>query len=375
MDEVQYKRDIEEPNDVLEGDEPNSIEFWEKKQRELITSVVDYNLTTLSDLITSKAIDLAPEYQRRFRWDPVRQSKLIESLLMNVPVPPIFLNEDTYGQYSVIDGKQRLNSIHEFMRGRLRLSGLEIFSDINGATFDDLPLKLQTVVKTRPTLRVIIILRQSDEDVKFEVFQRLNTGGVRLNPQEIRNSTCTGTLNNLIIDLSVNKGFHRLLGIKNKEKSAIYQEMRDAEFVLRYFTFRDTWQSFKGGMRRCMDRYMATNRHLSDTDIDLMRGDFLNTLNVVEAGFGPHAFHRWQPERGQWRQQVLASLYDAQMFACRGLDSQLVQAKQDEIVTAMKGLCSKTKFRQAIDSATNTPTYFRDRINFLSQELAAILDQ
>jgi len=292
---------------------------------------------------------------------------------MNVPVPPIFLNEDEFGQYSVIDGKQRLNCIYEFFRGRLRLTGLEVFSDINGATFFDLPVRLQKVLKTRPTLRAVIILRQSDEDIKFEVFQRLNTGGVRLNPQEIRNSSYTGNLNNLILNLSENKQFHRLLGIKNKDKSAIYQEMRDAEFVLRYFTFRDTWETFSGGMKHCMDKYMSQNQHISEVQIDILKRDFLSTISIVEAAFGDHAFHRWQPERGEWRQQVLASLYDTQMFACRNLAIDAVRVKREQVLDLMKVLCNDSEFRRAIDAATNTPNYFKYRIRIFKRELDKIL--
>lgn len=368
-----YRRDIEESDAVLDATEPNPIEFWEKKQRELVTSVVDYNLGTLSDLVQTKAIDLSPEYQRRFRWDSVRQSKLIESFLMNVPVPPIFLNEDVYGQYSVIDGKQRLNAVYEFIRGRLRLEGLEVFSDINGLSYDDLPVRLQTVIKTRPTLRAIIILRQSDEDVKFEVFQRLNTGGVRLNPQEIRNSTYTGSLNNTILDLSVNRQFHRLLGIKNKENSAIYQEMRDAEFMLRFLTFKDTWQTFTGGMKRSMDRFMAHHRHMTELDLDKIKREFLGTLGAVEAAFGQHAFQRWIPERGHWKQQVLASLYDAEMFGCRGFEMEQLRGKHEQILIGLQELFSNSEFRKSIDAATNTPTYFRQRISMVKNMLHQIV--
>src|SRR5205823_3038398 len=103
----------------------------------------------------------------------------------------------------------------------------------------------------------------SDEDVKFEVFRRLNTGGVSLNPQEVRNSAFPGTLNDLVLELSTNRKFHNLLGIKNPKKSAIYQEMRDAEFVLRYFTFKDTWQDFRGSVKRLMDQYIARNQHMA----------------------------------------------------------------------------------------------------------------
>jgi hypothetical protein len=367
-----YKRDIEESDEILDHEEPSPVAFWEKKQRELITSVVDYNLGTLADLINTKSIDLSPAYQRRFRWDEIRQSKLIESFLMNVPVPPVFLNEDIYGQYSVIDGKQRLNTIHEFLKGRLKLTGLEIFSDINGLTFDSLPPKLQTVIKTRPTLRAVIILRQSDEDVKFEVFQRLNSGGVHLNPQEIRNSSYTGPLNNLILDLSELKLFHRLLGVKNKEQSAIYQEMRDAEFVLRFFTFRKTWKTFSGGMKRQMDRFMADNRHITSPKLKELKDDFLKTITVVDSCFGEYAFRRWLPEKEQWKRQILASLYDAQMFSCRGLIADKLRPKRNQILSALQKLFNDGEFRKAIDAATNTPAFFRHRIDIVRKMLVKI---
>lgn len=104
------KDDIDDNNDIDEIEtsiEKAFLDFLNKKQRELITSTVDYNLESLSQLISKRTIDLAPKYQRRFRWDEIRKSKLIESFLMNVPIPPIFLNEDDYGKYSVIDGKQK----------------------------------------------------------------------------------------------------------------------------------------------------------------------------------------------------------------------------------------------------------------------------
>ena len=120
-DQEALKKDIEESEQVLDSDEGDPIDFWDKKQRELVTSVVDYNLGALSQLVADGTINLSPKYQRRFRWDTERQSRLIESFLMNVPVPPILLNEDGYGQYSVIDGKQRLTAIVDFFSGKLEL--------------------------------------------------------------------------------------------------------------------------------------------------------------------------------------------------------------------------------------------------------------
>lgn len=367
-----YEDDIEESEEVLDSeDESEPIDFWEQKQRDLVTSVLDYNLKALADLIADDRIDMSPRYQRRFRWDPKRQSKLIESFLMNVPIPPVFLNEDEYGMYSVIDGKQRLNAINEFMNNRLRLSGLKVFSDINGKSINQLPRNLKSVIETRANLRAIIILRQSDPDVKFQVFQRLNTGGVKLNAQEIRNSTWPGPLNNLVLDLSVDNGFHSLLGITNQEKSAIFKEMRDAEFVLRYFTFRNTWDSFSGGMMRHMDEFMANNQKLPQDALEEHRDDFKKTLTAVEAAFGSHAFQRWIPEKRTWRKQVLASLFDAQMFASRGRSPRQLRSAHTKILLEMRRLFRDADFRQSIDAATNTPRLFRYRIERMNNLLDA----
>jgi hypothetical protein len=368
-----YESDVEDHRALEEEDDP-ALVLFDKSQRDLVTSVVDYNLGTLADLVSRKKIDLSPRYQRRFRWDAARQSRLIESFLMNVPIPPIFLNEDQYGTYAVIDGKQRLFAIQEFLRGRLKLKGLKVFDDINNRSIDDLPTRLRDIVETRATLRAVIILPQSQPAVKFEVFKRLNTGGVKLNPQEIRNSTWPGPLNNLILRLSVDPDFHGLLQIKDRNKSAIYREMRDAEFVVRYFTFRDTWETFTGGMMRLMDEFMAEYQHLGKSQLDAANEDFRNTIRNVDAAFGDHAFHRWVPASGTWRRQVIAALFDAEMFACRGMDAQALTAARPRIEHGLKKLFGDNEFRESIDAATNTPRLFRRRIttmrNLLEQALS-----
>ena len=104
--------------------------------------------------------------------------------------------------------------------------------------------------------------------------------------------------------LSESRIFHNAIGIKNKYRSAIYQEMRDAEFVLRFFTFKDDWEVFTGGVRRRMDSFMSANRNPDDRTLSAFRQSFQDTLGVVTSVFGDHAFHRWKPERHVWRNQV-----------------------------------------------------------------------
>ncbi|MEO9247470.1 DUF262 domain-containing protein [Citricoccus nitrophenolicus] len=363
--------DIENPSELDEEDELDSSLATGHK-RELLTSVLDYNLNTLSDLVSSKQIDLSPEYQRRDRWRQDRQSKLIESFLMNVPVPPIFLNEDDYGKYSVIDGKQRLTAVHDFIRGRLRLKGMKVFKELNGFTIDDLSPALRAIIGTRSNLRATIILRQSDKEVKFEVFRRLNTGGVKLNAQEIRNSTWPGPTNDLMHALSAVPLFRDLLGIRKLSTSTLYKQMRDVELVLRYFTFRQDWDVFSGGMSRRLDDFMANNQRLKKSVLLEMEHDFISTLRAVEAAFGEHAFRRYSPETNSWRTPILAALYDAQMFACMGRDPDAVRPHRARILKEYQALFSDPTFRRSIDAATNTPKLFRDRITILSDLVTGV---
>lgn len=358
-----------ELEDSISPVEREPFSFWEKKQRELFTSVVDYNLSSLNDLIDLKVIDLSPEYQRRDRWNRDKQSELIESFLMNVPVPPIFLNEDKLGKYSVIDGKQRLTAIHEFLQGSLVLNNLTIFSDINGSTFNDLPLNLQSVIKIRPTLRAIIILNQSDPDIKYQVFRRLNTGGMNLNAQETRNTVYPGRLNQTLFRVSDDLVFHRLLGITSK-RSPLYQQMADVEFVLRYFTFRTTWRKFAGGITRSMDHFMELNRDISAINLKAAEKDFRKALANVSACFGENAFRRWNPETKKW-QKIVSSLYDTQMFTLQEYDIKDIERHREEIVDGFQQLFYDEEFLRAVKSSI--PSYFTYRIEAFSKVTSAII--
>jgi len=362
--ETKFKNDYEDNG--FSGD-INTVNFLEKKQRELITSTIDYNLESLFQLIKKRTIDLAPKYQRRFRWDEKRKSKLVESFLMNVPIPPIFLNEDDYGKYSVIDGKQRLSSIKDFLSGDLILTGLEVFEDLNGSNFYDLPKAFQNVIKIRGTLRAIIILRQSDKDIKYEVFQRLNTGGVRLNAQEIRNSAYPGKLNDALICLSEKKKFQKMLGIKSKKKSRLYQEMKDVELVLRFLSLKDSWNHYGGGLKEILDSYIDENRDMNEDGINKITDDFIETLEKVEIIFGEAgAFRRWLPDKKKWKQQISVPIFDAQMFACYGKNKGTLEENKKDIILKFKNIITTDEeFIESISSSTATPKRFTYRINII----------
>ena len=167
----------------------------------------DISVKELISMANESIINIAPEYQRQFRWPEENQSKLIESVLLGIPIPNLFMAANRDGSWELIDGVQRLNSLIHFcgtseqienfgLDKPLRLKGLDILSEFNGAIFDDLPHSLRLKFSLRP-LKVTTLSDKSDLKVRFDLFERLNTGGIKLTPQEIRACVFRGQFNEI----------------------------------------------------------------------------------------------------------------------------------------------------------------------------------
>lgn len=245
----------------MQGDD-RVLEKFKRAQQSLVLQMSDLPLDAISSMVGAGAIDIQPKYQRRERWSVEKQSALIESFLINVPVPPVYLSEDDYGKYSVIDGKQRITAIHRYLTGQFSLTALDEMGELVGRTFKQLPAELRQTLTVRPYLRVVTLLKQSDNELRYEVFRRLNTGGERLEPQEIRNVIFRGPMNDLIYELAEEPFLKRQLKIVNSKSSA-YASMTDAEYVLRFFAMRQKWNRFSGSLVKSMDGFMEENQVLS----------------------------------------------------------------------------------------------------------------
>lgn len=291
----------------------NIVEKFLQAQNRLVFQSSDLSLEAIANMVAGEAIDIKPKYQRRERWNKDKQSALIESFLLNIPVPPIYLAEDEYGKYSVIDGKQRVTSIYNFILKKERLVNLEKFKEIEGLTFDELPSPLNNALKIRPYIRVITLLKQSDSLLKYEVFNRLNTGGDKLLSQEIRNAAFEGELNDLLVSLSENEFFRIQFNIETKskrEKSKIYKEMLDVEYVLRFFTLRDSWNNFNGNMKIAMDNYMEKNYRDKDLNVGELNSIFHKTIELCSIIWGERAF-----KRPDGRNEIIQGIFDVQTVA------------------------------------------------------------
>lgn len=350
------------------GDLERIVRRFESAQNRLVLQASDLSLQTIAHMVQEGSIDASPEFQRRERWGPEKRSALIESFLLNIPVPPIYLAEDEFGRYSVIDGKQRITAISEFILGRFTLSRLQSFRELEGLSFDELPLPLRNFLTVRPSIRAVSLLRQSDPDLKYEVFHRLNSGGEPLNAQEIRNVLFRGELNDLIVHLGEDTFLRRQLKIRN-EKAPNFRKMLDSEWVLRFLTLSDDWQNFSGDLRISMDRFMAENQSADGDVLDRMSKDFRNSLSVCHILWGDNAFKR--PDGRSWRDLALAGMYDAQMLAVHEFRGRVgdLPIGETRLEDATRDLFTDPEFESSVRTATNTPSRLQYRVNRMLETL------
>lgn len=342
----------------------NNINKIESKFKDYQDSLVlqqsDLSLKSVSDMVESEAIDISPKYQRRERWDAKKESDLIESFLLNIPVPPIYLAEDEYGTYSVIDGKQRLTAITNFLTGKLKLQKLERFKALEGFTFEMLPPALKNALTIRPYLRVVTLLKQSDGELKHEVFLRLNKAGVALNSQEIRNVAFRGKFNDLLFDLSLKETFSQILKSDDK-KGKVYREMTDVQFVLRFFTVKETWQSFPGNMDLAMDAFMSKNYKSDDVKIAQFKSDFERAFDACLAIWGEDCFIKPNASR-----KILQGFYDIQMVCISLLNDAEIQHVinlRDQLKIALEQeLVNNDEFMKSVSQFTSNPKSMAYRI-------------
>ena len=352
---------------------PSSVEEKIKDyQQGLVLQSSDLSLGAISQMVSKGAIDISPTFQRRDRWKPHSQSQLVESFLLNIPVPPVYLSEDKDGTYAVIDGKQRITAIHKFMSGQLKLTGLEILDGLNGLTINDFPNSIANTLDIRPYVRTVTLLRQSNDRVRYEVFLRLNIAGIPLSAMEIRKVAFRGSYCKMIFGQSENNFLKNQLKIKSDQSSA-YRKMVDAEYVLRFLTLRETWNEFNGNYRASMDEHMARFHDVREEVVEEHKYAFNRAIRYCEAIWGKHAFQR--PEGKTWRNQLLAGVYDAEMIAVDSLgDKVLDNAKKNKsaIIRETRNLFKQHDFLEAATTATNTPARVLLRIERVQDMLVSI---
>lgn len=251
----------------MSTDATGLLQAIEEQKKRLTTTSLDLSFNELLDMIETDELNIQPDFQRLFQWSPATQSRFIESLLLEMPIPPIYVIESEENKYLLIDGLQRISSYLHF-RGKLnapsndvvkgqmlKLCDCDIVPAFNDLTFDDLPTSLQIRLK-RYFVRVEVVRYGSDPQYKYFMFKRLNTGGVLLTEQQIRNCTIRlldPEFNEFIMNLACQESFVATTSFLTSEQRKGWYEQ---ELVLRFFAFKNDRASYVHEIGDFLTEYM-----------------------------------------------------------------------------------------------------------------------
>jgi hypothetical protein len=363
MEELEFDLPLEEEIDQVE---------LTPGGRKIFTDKGDPEVDSLYKKWTKGKLILQPEFQRHFVWDVSKSSRLIESSLLDIPLPVIYLSEEDDGREYVIDGQQRLTAFFSFINGKFpedqrdfKLAGLKVFPELNGKMFKDIEENAQDKISSC-IIRTITFKKESDKNLKFEIFERLNTGAVSLNDQELRNCIFRGPYNKLLNKLSQDKDFMHLLGLK-----AFDRRMKDVELVLRFAAFyHATYLKYKPPMRIFLNNDMEKYQFIREEEAAELTIAFKNAVAIINSLFGKSAFKRFykgtdkNPD-GYWEPKKFnASLYDVLMYLFAQSDKHTTYQYLDSIREALIYLMTNDKeFIDSIELSTSSMHAVRKRFD------------
>jgi hypothetical protein len=343
------------PEVEIEDVEAGIYENIPKLSRKILTEKSDPEIRSLCERVDKKTMIARADFQRDYVWEtkPIIKSKLIESVLLEVPIPIIYTAETEDGKEEVIDGQQRLLTFHHFKHNKFQLKGLNILKELNGKKFEDLPEELQDKFLNRG-ISIIKILAESQKDIKFEIFVRLNRGSVKLNEQELRNCIYRGNFNDLLKELVKNKDFLKLQGLEEPSK-----RMVDAERILRFFCFCDrSERNYKGPLIKFLNDYMESKRELSEKELKEKEQLFKRCMELSLQVFGDLAFRRWYPgdkdnPNGKREEKINEGLMDIQMYGFMEYEKRQIHGKEQATKDAFLDLVTNDKeFIETIEKGT-----------------------
>lgn len=361
-----------------ENDEVLSLKSKEDERR-IIWQAKDFSIREFHTMEEDGDLILQPDYQRKYVMDATKASRLVESILMDVPIPVIYLAEEQDGVYSVIDGQQRLTSFLSFLKGhfpdknKFTLRGLKVLNNLNKKTFSDLDKKLQRKVR-QTTIHTIIIKKESEEDIKFEIFERLNTGSIKLNQDELRNSVYRGSYIKLLAELEEDNLFHSLVRNDNYKRRMIYRGM-----FLRFFAFAErTYLNYKPSMKQFLNKELRDNLNISDEKAREYKEKFKEALELVRIVFGNEAFRKYSIDEnsgvhGKWSKSVNVAIFEVQMCGFVRFNKNQIVPNADKIREAMINLLLTPRFNEVVSIRTNDRTHVQVRFKMWFDELDRII--
>jgi Protein of unknown function DUF262 len=333
------------------------------------------SVDSLAKRIQFDEIDMAPEFQRGAGlWSNERMSRLVESMLIRIPLPAFYFDGSNDERWLVVDGLQRLITFQLFLVGKsLRLSKLEYLQEYEGYAFDALPRDLRRrIEETQVTLH--IIQAGTPPEVKFNIFRRINTGGLMLNGQEIRHALNQGAATRFLEDLARLPAFTQATA-----RSVSPRRMLDREMVLRFlaFTLTPYSQYDEDNLETFLNRHMGALNKLSEKELEDLEVRFERAMHAARDIFGPAAFRkqdRRQPNRRNPINKPLFEAWSAVLGGCSPEDLERLVHRRDALARRMEYACVDDRdFLSAISQATNNVVSVRRRFSTIEKMVAATL--
>jgi hypothetical protein len=353
----------------------------ETLRKDIKSDRLSMSIGELVSLYEKGELDIHPKFQRILRWTPEQKTKLIESLLLRIPVPPVFVAQDSAGKWDVVDGLQRLGTIFEFM-GVLRaetdllepalcLLGTELLPELSGYRFSSHEHSLtvpQQLDFKRSRLDINIVLNESDPSAKYELFERLNTGGSLASPQEVRNCILVW-LNEEFFDwfrtiLVGDEHFRACVQLPERLEGQQYR----SELVLRFLVFGRTHDSDLSHIDDLGDFLNRQNRALArDSQFDRAAEArrFAETFRLLNESVGPNAFRKFDSARGEFQGPFLISAYEAVALGlAHNLERWLETPDKSPLLSKIKQLWAQQEFIGHIGIGVPARTRIRHSIPF-----------
>ncbi len=332
------------------------------------------SLDNIIKRLKENEIDMAPDFQRQGNlWTPEKQSRLIESILIKLPLPAFYFDGSDDDKWLVVDGLQRLSAIKKFVVDKsIALSGLEFLEKLEGATFDDLPRPYQRQIE-EAEIMAYIINPGTPEDVKFNIFRRINTGGLVLTPQEIRHALNQGTPARFVAELAETKEFQQAT-----EGVIATDRMLDREFITRFIAFYLTSpEDYKPDLDTFLSRSMALLKNKSETELATIKRNFTEAMKLADAIFSRWAFRKVYDKKAR-RYPINKALFEVWSVELAKLSDEervLIRKREKHIFDNFICLMNKDEtFVSAITSSTGDRTRIRYRFSKVEELLNQQLD-
>jgi hypothetical protein len=327
--------------------------------------IVDYDVKEYPvEILVSKYINNAetdeneifiPAYQRSFVWEEDRQSKFIESILLGLPIPYIFTAENEDGRYEIVDGSQRIRTLNNFLNDSLILSTLEILDKCNGLKFSDFQISRQRKINNT-SLRMIVLSEHSDEDARFMLFERINSGSVILQAMEKRKGSFKGPFTDFVYECAIDPKFLRLTSFTPKTK----KRGEPQELVLRFFAYSESLDNYKGYVNEFLDDFTKSKNE--DFNQEELRTQFISMLNYVEDNF-EHGFLKGNHHTSTPRVRFEAIAVGV---------NQALRANPNPTTNVSDWLDTPGFTTEVTGSSTNTPVRLKSRIEFVRNKVLGI---